>query len=234
MYGYPFFIFDSTYLWYVLVPLLISVWASIKVNSTFNKYSKYTNGRGLTAAQVTRMILDRSGNADVAVERVAGRLTDHYDPRAGVIRLSEGVHSSASVAAIGVAAHEAGHAAQHASGYLPIRFRNALVPVASFASYAAFPIVLFGFLFEMFNLVNFGIILYSAVVLFSLVTLPVEFNASRRALLALDSYGILTPEETTAARKVLTAAAMTYVASTLAAIGSLLRLLAIFGGRRND
>lgn len=240
--------FDVTYLWFVLIPLLISMWASAKVNSTFNKFSQVSNGRGLTAAQVTRMILDRSGEAansaaelnrnrstrDVRVEQVTGRLTDHFDPRTNTIRLSEGVFGSTSVAAIGVAAHEAGHAVQYAQGYFPIKLRNVLAPVASIASYAALPIVLLGFLFEMFGLVDIGIILYSAVVLFSLITLPVEFNASRRALETLDSYGILSPEENAAAKKVLSAAAMTYVASTLAAIGSLLRLIAIFGGRRND
>lgn len=237
---YPFF--DPTYLWFVIIPLLISVWASARVNSTFQKFSQMGNARGLTAAQVTRMILDRGpesagkGRAtrEVRVEQVSGRLTDHFDPRSGVIRLSDAVFSSTSVAAIGVAAHEAGHAAQYAQGYFPIKLRNVLAPVASIASYAALPIVLFGFLFEMFGLVDLGIILYSAVVLFSLITLPVEFNASRRALQTLDSYGILSPEENAAAKKVLSAAAMTYVASTLAAIGSLLRLIAIFGGRRND
>lgn len=246
MFYYP--LFDPTYLWFVIIPLLISMWASARVNSTFQKFSQVGNARGLTAAQVTRMILDRSADSagsaaelksgrttrDVRVEQVSGRLTDHFDPRSHTIRLSDSVFSSTSVAAIGVAAHEAGHAAQYAQGYFPIRLRNVLAPVASIASYAALPIVLFGFLFEMFGLVDVGIILYSAVVLFSLITLPVEFNASRRALATLDSYGILSPEENAAAKKVLSAAAMTYVASTLAAIGSLLRLIAIFGGRRND
>lgn len=247
MFYFPFF--DVTYLWFVIIPLLISMWASARVNSTFQKFSQVTNGRGLTAAQVTRMILDRNADTvassaaelsrsgttrDVRVEQVSGRLTDHFDPRTNTIRLSEGVFGSASVAAIGVAAHEAGHAAQYAQGYFPIKLRNVLAPVASIASYAALPIVLLGFLFEMFGLVDIGIILYSAVVLFSLITLPVEFNASRRALSTLDSYGILSPEENAAAKKVLSAAAMTYVASTLAAIGSLLRLIAIFGGRRHD
>ncbi len=235
MYGFPMFgYFDSTHIWFVIIPLLISVWASARVNSTFNKYAKYTNGRGLTAAQVARMILDRGGRTDVRVENVSGRLTDHFNPRTNVIRLSDEVFSATSVAAIGVAAHEAGHAMQQGQGYVPIMVRNALAPVASFASYAAIPIVLAGFFFERFGLVNLGIILYSAVVLFSLITLPVEFNASARAVMSLDAYGILSPEETTAAKKVLSAAAMTYVASTLAAIGSLLRLLAIFGGRRDD
>ncbi len=228
---YP--IFDSTYFWYVLIPLIISLWASARVNSTFKKYSEFSNSRNLTASEVTRTILDKSGLGSVRVERVAGELTDHYDPRTNTIRLSESVYDSTSVAAIGVAAHEAGHAAQHDKGYLPIKLRNMLVPVANFSARLAMPLILFGFLLELGGLVNIAIILYSAVVLFSLITLPVEYNASRRALVTLDEYGILTDEENSAAKKVLGAAAMTYVASMLAALGSFLRILAIFGGRRD-
>lgn len=228
---YP--IFDSTYFWYVLIPLIISLWASARVNSTFKKYSEFSNSRNLTASEVTRTILDKSGLGSVRVERVAGELTDHYDPRTNTIRLSESVYDSTSVAAIGVAAHEAGHAAQHDKGYLPIKLRNMLVPVANFSARLAMPLILFGFLLELGGLVNIAIILYSAVVLFSLITLPVEYNASRRALVTLDEYGILTDEENFAAKKVLGAAAMTYVASMLAALGSFLRILAIFGGRRD-
>lgn len=228
---YP--IFDSTYLIYVIIPVIISIWASSRVNSTFRKYSKYSNERGLSASQVTRMILDNGGLSNVAIERVAGELTDHYDPRTNTIRLSESVYSSTSVAAIGVAAHEAGHAFQHAKGYFPIKVRNSLVPVANLASRLAIPLILLGFFMELGGLVSGAIILYSAVVLFSLITLPVEFDASRRALRVLDEYGILTNEENGAAKKVLGAAAMTYVASMLVALGSFLRVLALFGRRRD-
>lgn len=228
---YPFF--DNTYLVFVLIPVLISVWASARVNSTFKKYSDYRNARNLTAAEVTRMILDRNGQQNVRVERVGGSLTDHYDPRDNTIRLSESVYDSTSCAAIGVAAHEAGHAAQHAKGYVPIKIRNALVPVANFASRLAVPLVLLGFIMELGGLVDFAIILYGAVVLFSLITLPVEFDASRRAVVTLDEYGILSTEENAAAKKVLRAAAMTYVASMLVALGSFLRILTLFGRRRD-
>lgn len=228
---YPFF--DNTYLVFVLIPVLISVWASARVNSTFKKYSDYRNARNLTAAEVTRMILDRNGQQNVHIERVGGSLTDHYDPRDNTIRLSESVYDSTSCAAIGVAAHEAGHAAQHAKGYVPIKIRNALVPVANFASRLAVPLVLLGFIMELGGLVDFAIILYGAVVLFSLITLPVEFDASRRAVVTLDEYGILSTEENAAAKKVLRAAAMTYVASMLVALGSFLRILTLFGRRRD-
>ncbi len=228
---YPYY--DSTYFIYVLIPLMISIWASIRVKTTFGKYSEYTNSRSLTASQVTRMILDKNGQSDVSVERVGGELTDHYDPRTNTIRLSESVYNSTSVAAIGVAAHEAGHAAQHAAGYFPIKIRNALVPVANFSSYIAVPMVILGAILEFGGLIDLAIILYSAVVLFSLVTLPVEFNASRRAIKTLDEYGILTAQENEGAKKVLSAAAMTYIASTLAALGSFLRILALFGRRRD-
>lgn len=228
---YPFF--DNTYLVFVLIPVLISIWASARVNSTFKKYSDYRNARNLTAAEVTRMILDRNGQQEVRIERVGGSLTDHYDPRDNTIRLSESVYDSTSCAAIGVAAHEAGHAAQHAKGYVPIKIRNALVPVANLASRLAVPLVLLGFIMELGGLVDFAIVLYSAVVLFSLITLPVEFDASRRAVVTLDEYGILSTEENAAAKKVLHAAAMTYVASMLVALGSFLRVLTLFGRRRD-
>ena len=228
---YPFF--DNTYLVFVLIPVLVSIWASARVNSTFKKYSDYRNARNLTAVEVTRMILDRNGQQNVRVERVGGSLTDHYDPRDNTIRLSESVYDSTSCAAIGVAAHEAGHAAQHAKGYVPIKIRNALVPVANLASRLAVPLVLLGFIMELGGLVDFAIILYGAVVLFSLITLPVEFDASRRAVVTLDEYGILSTEENAAAKKVLRAAAMTYVASMLVALGSFLRILTLFGRRRD-
>ena len=228
---YPFF--DNTYLIFVLIPVLISVWASARVNSTFRKYSTFQNSKGLTAAEVTRTILDQNGQNDVRIERVAGNLTDHFDPKSNTIRLSESVYDSTSCAAIGVAAHEAGHAAQYASGYAPITVRNALVPIANIASNLAVPLVILGALLELGGLIDFAIIVYSVVVLFSLVTLPVEFNASKRAVTTLDAFEILTADENAAAKKVLRAAAMTYVASMLVALGSFLRILMLFGRRRD-
>lgn len=222
----------SSYI-YVLIPLILSIWASSKVNSTFNRYSKVFSARGLTAAQVTRMILDNAGLRHVGIERVSGNLTDHYDPRSNVIRLSDTVYDSTSVAAIGVAAHEAGHAQQYRDSYLPIKIRAFLVPIANLGSQLAIPLLFLGLFLSFAGLVDFAIWLYVAVVAFSVITLPVEFNASSRAIKTLEGYGILSAEENKAAKKVLSAAAMTYVASTLAAIGSLLRLLALSGRRRD-
>lgn len=222
----------SSYI-YVLIPLILSIWASSKVNSTFNRYSKVYSARGFTAAQVTRMILDNAGLRHVGIERVSGNLTDHFDPRGNVIRLSDTVYDSTSVAAIGVAAHEAGHAQQYRDGYLPIKLRSMLVPIANLGSQLAMPLLILGLVMSFAGLVDFAIWLYVAVVAFSVVTLPVEFNASSRALKTLEGYGILSDAENRGAKKVLSAAAMTYVASTLAAIGSLLRLLAISGRRRD-
>ncbi len=222
----------SSYI-YVLIPLIISLWASSKVNSTYQRYAKVFSARNLTAAQVTRLILDNAGLRHIGIERVAGNLTDHYDPKKNVIRLSETVYDSTSVAAIGVAAHEAGHAQQYGDGYLPIKIRTWLVPIANLGSQMAIPLIMLGLILGFAGLVDFAIWLYVAVVAFSLVTLPVEFNASRRAIQTLEGYGILSTEENKAAKKVLSAAAMTYVASTLAAIGSLMRLLALSGRRRD-
>lgn len=232
-YGMYYPIMDSTYIVYIVIPLLIFMVASAMVNRMFKRYSDYENSRGYTAAQVVRLILDRNGQTDVAIERVAGNLTDHYDPKAKVIRLSDSVYSSRSVSAIGVAAHEAGHAAQHAQGYIPIRIRSAMVPAVNLAAKLAVPLILVGALMELGGLVDVAIVLYSASVLFALITLPVEFNASRRAIVTLEKYEILEREENAAAKKVLGAAAMTYVASLLAAIGSFLRILSIFGKRRD-
>ncbi len=229
----PWDLYYGSYI-YVLIPMIISIIASARVNSTFNRYSKVRSARGMTAAEVTRRILDNAGLGEVRIERVHGNLTDHYDPRGNVIRLSDSVHDSDSVAAIGVAAHEAGHAMQYAKKYVPIKLRSWLVPIANIGSQLALPIVLLGIFISSFTfLVDVGIWLYVGVVAFSLVTLPVEFNASSRAIRVLEDYGILSEDENNSAKKVLSAAAMTYVASTLAAIGTLLRLLAI-SGRRDD
>lgn len=222
----------------LILGLVISLLASWNVNATFRRYQTVSNDRGYTAAQVARQILDQNGLYQVSIERVSGNLTDHFDPKSNVVRLSDSVYQSTSVAAIGVAAHECGHAVQHAVGYVPIKVRNAFVPVAQIGSYAWYFIFIAGLIFGLNTslgntLAYAGILLFSAVVLFQVLTLPVEFNASRRALQTLQSNYILDGDEIGKARKVLVAAAMTYVAAMVNAILQLLRLLSIVGRRRN-
>lgn len=216
----------------LIIGFVICAIASWNVNATFKRYQKIGNRRGMTAAQVARQILDDNGLQFVAVERVSGSLTDHYDPRANVVRLSDSVYDSASVAAIGVAAHECGHAVQHATEYTPIKIRQAIIPLTQFGSYAWYFILILGLILSLRPLVYAGILLFSLIVLFQFVTLPVEFNASSRALKTLDAYHILEQDELTSARKVLTAAAMTYVASLVSSILQLVRLLGLV--RRRD
>lgn len=230
---YYYYGFDYTYLVFVLPALLIALVAQIKVKTTFRKYAKVMNARGLSGAEVAAKILSSNGVLDVAVQRVSGNLTDHFDPTARVIRLSQSVYDSHSVAAVGVAAHEAGHALQYAEDYFPIRLRAAIIPVTKVGSALSWPLIILGLVFSFGFLVNLGIILFSVVTLFQLVTLPVEFNASRRALNILQQQGILAPEELGGARKVLTAAAMTYVAALLVSVMQLLRLIALFSNRRD-
>lgn len=229
---YYYYGFDYTYLVFVLPALLIALVAQIKVKTTFHKYAKVMNARGLSGAEVAAKILSSNGVLNVAVQRVSGNLTDHFDPTARVIRLSQSVYDSHSVAAVGVAAHEAGHALQYAEDYFPIRLRAAIIPVTKVGSALSWPLIILGLVFSFGLLVNLGIILFSVVTLFQLVTLPVEFNASRRALNILQQ-GILAPEELGGARKVLTAAAMTYVAALLVSVMQLLRLIALFSNRRD-
>ncbi|WP_115641271.1 zinc metallopeptidase [Clostridium putrefaciens] len=227
-----FLFYDSTYL--ILVPaLILSIWAQSKISSTFNKYSKIYSSKGYTGSQVARMILDSNGLVEVRIERVAGNLTDHYDPRDRVLRLSENVYSSTSVASIGVAAHEVGHAIQHQQEYRPLIIRNNIVPVVNISSRASWVIFFIGIIMGLPFLTNIGIVLFSAVVLFQLITLPVEFNASNRAIKILEDKSILYENEIVGAKKVLSAAALTYVAATLTAISQLLRLMAL-SNRRND
>lgn len=216
----------------VLPALIISLWAQIKVSSTFKKYNKVFTKRGMTGYSAARAILDANGLHYVKIERVRGHLTDHYDPRENVIRLSESVFDSPSTAAVGVAAHEAGHAVQYAQDYAPIKLRSAIIPTTRFGSMLAMPLFFIGVIMASQSLMFFGIILYSAVALFQLVTLPVEFNASARALKALGSSGMLDKEELSGAKRVLSAAAMTYVAALLTSLLTLLRLLVIAGGSR--
>ena len=207
------------------------MWAQINVNSTYRKYAQVYSRRGLTAAEAARAILNRNGLSNVAVGHVSGRLTDHYDPRTNEIHLSDSTYSSTSVAAIGVAAHEAGHAIQHAVGYAPIRVRNFLVPSVQFASQAAIPLFIIGMIFNSGFLMDAGIWFFVAAVAFQLITLPVEFNASGRAIAILDQGGILESDEVAGAKRVLRAAAMTYVAAAAMALAQLLRLLMARGRR---
>ncbi|MBO5324730.1 MAG: zinc metallopeptidase [Lachnospiraceae bacterium] len=228
-----FFFYDPTW-WLIIVGMLLSLAASGNVSATYRKYSKIENARGMTASEVAERILKGAGISDVRIERIEGELTDHYDPKNKVVRLSEGVYYSTSVAAIGVAAHECGHVLQHYNGYLPIRVRNAIVPVVSFGSNLSWPLILLGVLFGLTKLVDIGIILFTLVLLFQIVTLPVEFNASKRAIGVIRDTGILYGDEITGAKKVLNAAALTYVAGVIATALQVLRLFLLFGRRRRN
>lgn len=230
---FPFF-YDWTYL--LLIPaLLLSLWAQFRVSSTFSRFSKVRASSGMTATQMAEQLLHAEGVYDVSVERTRGNLTDHYDPKNMVLRLSDSTANSTSVAALGVAAHEAGHVLQHRDGYAPLMLRTAAVPVVNIGSNLSWPLFLVGLIFSWEPLLYAGIALFALAVLFAIITLPVEFNASKRALAALEANGYLQPgEEMRGAKKVLSAAAMTYVASAFMAIMQLLRLLAIAGVRRDD
>lgn len=223
---------DIYYLILVVPALLAALFADIMVKSTFSKYAKIPAKAGYTAREVARFILDNNGLQDVQIERIGGNLTDHYDPRSNTIRLSDNVYASTSVASLGVAAHEVGHAIQHSKNYTPIKVRNALVPATQFASYAAIPLALIGLIFGNI-LLKIGIILFAVTVLFQLVTLPVEFNASSRALETLRSNGFMEAEDLAGTKKVLSAAALTYVAAALVALMNLLRLILIARDRRD-
>ncbi len=236
---YYYYGFDWTYVALVLPCLLLSIWASANVNSTFKRYSKQYSLRQLTGAEAAQRVLRANGVTGVRIERVSGNLTDHYDPRTNVIRLSDGVYSNTSTAAIGVACHEAGHAVQYAKGYAPIKLRAAIIPITNFGSKLAMPLILLGLLFPIFGsfsaiLIYLGIACFGLSLVFQLVTLPVEFNASRRAMQAISQGELLTQEEQAGARKTLTAAALTYVAATAVSLAQLLRLVALFGNRRRD
>lgn len=236
-YPYYFYGLDWTYLILVLPVLILSFIASAKVNSTFKRYSSQSSSRRITGAQAAQRVLLSNGVTGVRIERVSGKLSDHFDPKANVIRLSEDVYDSMSTAAIGVACHEAGHAVQYAQNYAPIKFRAAIIPVTNIGSQLAMPLILIGILVTGLGqfsdiLIYLGIACFSLSLIFQLVTLPVEFNASRRAMNTIDEAQILTAAERIGARKTLTAAAMTYVVATLAAFTQLLRLIILFGGRR--
>lgn len=233
-YGYG---FDWTYLVLVLPCVLLSLWASANVKGTFNRYSNQYNSRGLTGAQAAQRVLNANGVTGVRIERISGSLTDHYDPRDNVIRLSDAVYGSTSTAAIGVACHEAGHACQYAYNYAPIKLRAAIIPVTNIGSKLAMPLILAGVLFSFLGsfsdtLIFTGIACFGLSVLFQFITLPVEFDASHRALVTIEQAGILTSEERKGAKATLKAAALTYVAATAVALAQLLRLLLMFGNRR--
>lgn len=226
--------YDLTYFLFMIPCLILSLYCSAKVNSTFNKYSKVANRRGLTGAQAAHQVLSSNGVTGVKIEPVSGNLTDHFDPRTNTIRLSESVFNSSTVAAVGVAAHEAGHAVQHAQGYMPNKIRSAIVPVANFGSKLSWILIFVGFLLPVqYNFViTLGIVFFSFSVLFTLVTLPVEFNASKRALETIKGTNLLYEDEYSGAKKTLSAAAMTYVAAAATAIAQLLRLLLLVNRRR--
>ena len=234
-YGMGGFFWDPTYI-LVIIGVVICLIASARVKSTYSKFEKVRSHSGVTAAEAAQQILHGAGIYNVRIEHISGHLTDNYDPRSKVLHLSDATWRSTSVAAIGVAAHECGHAVQHSVGYAPLSIRGALVPVANFGSAISWPLILIGLLMngEMSALlINLGILLFSAAVLFQIVTLPVEFNASGRAVKVLESSGMLYPDEVGAVKKVLRAAALTYVAGAASAILQLLRLM-IIGGRRNN
>lgn len=232
---YPmYYMFDPTYI-LVLIGVILSLMASAKVNSTYQRYARVGSACGMTGAEAARRLLNSQGIYDVTIRPVPGNLTDHYDPRNKTVNLSQSVYGSTSIAAIGVAAHECGHAIQDAQNYAPLKIRGALVPAANFGAQICWPLIIIGLLMgHGSTLITLGILLFSLSVLFQLVTLPVEFNASSRALKLLEGNGILAARETSQARQVLGAAALTYVAAAATAILQLLRLLILFGGRRRD
>lgn len=228
---------DYLYLILVLPAVIFSLWASIRVNTTFKKYSKIRSMRGITGAEAARRVLDANGLQHIRIEQIPGNLTDHYDPRSDVIRLSESVYGNTSVAAVGVACHEAGHAVQHAENYAPVKIRAAIIPVTNIGSRLAIPLIILGILLnsltsapEFLVIAYIGVACYGLCTLFQLVTLPTEFDASRRALRCIESYGILGSEEIGGARRVLTAAAMTYVAALAVSLMQLLRLFLMVSG----
>ena len=229
----PFFYYDSTYV-LVLIGAIISMIASARVKSTYAKYGKVRSHSGMTATDAARMILDNAGLRHVRIERVSGDLTDHYSPKEQVLRLSDTTINSGSIAAIGVAAHECGHAIQHSQHYAPLSIRNAIVPVVILGSTLSWPMILLGLIFGFTGFFKVGILLFSFSLIFQIITLPVEFNASSRAIAILENSGMLYEDELKGARKVLSAAAMTYVAAVVATLLSLLRLIILFGGRRNN
>lgn len=229
----PYFFYDYYYIILVIPAMILALVAQVKVKSTYNKYAKVANSRNITGAYAAQAVLTHYGIHDVRIEQISGKLSDHYDPKAKVIRLSSEVYSGSSIAAVGIACHEAGHAAQHAENYAPIKVRNSLVPVCNIGSSLGIPIAILGYFLGFEPLIVIGLMLYALIAVFHLITLPVEFNASRRAINVIDETRLLYDDEITGTKKVLTAAAMTYVASLVVAIANLLRLILRFNNRRN-
>lgn len=230
---------DWTYIVLVLPAMLFAMWASARVNSTFSKYKNTRNVRGLTGAQAARWVLDRNGLTNVRIEHIQGSLTDHYDPSSNAVRLSDDVYNSTSTAAIGVACHEVGHAIQHAVNYAPVKIRTAIVPITNVGAKLSVPLIIIGLVLSSFGeafvaIAYLGCAMFGLVTLFQLVTLPTEFNASSRALRTIEDTNLLQGEELRQAKKVLSAAAMTYVAALAVSLAQLMRFLVIVGGRRND
>lgn len=226
----PYLYFDFSYL--LLIPaLLFGIWAQARVKSAYTKYSQVRNMRGYTGADTARMILEQNGIYDVRVQHISGSLTDNYNPVNKTLNLSDGVYDSATVAAVGIAAHEAGHAVQHAAGYFPIKIREAIIPVTKIGSWLYWPVILAGLLFSSQNLIDVGILLFSLIAVFQLVTLPVEFNASNRAIATIEKNEVLLGQELSGAKSVLKAAALTYVAALVSSLAQVLRLVILFGGR---
>ena len=224
--------FDPLYLFLVLPTMIFAMWAQFRVTSSFKKYSAQRTRNGITGAQAAQEVLRQAGVSGVQIERIRGNLTDHFDPRTNVIRLSENVCDTASVAAVGVAAHEAGHAIQYANAYFPMKLRAAIIPITNIGSKLSMPLILLGMIFSMTGLINIGIILFGIVVLFQLITLPVEFNASRRAVKILSNSGALYREEIPASKKVLSAAALTYVGALAVSLAQIVRLISMSQRRR--
>ncbi len=224
----PLFFWDPTMI--LLIPaIILAIWAQMRVSSTYSKYSKISSARGATGTEIAKILLEHNGLPDVKIEAVEGKLSDHYDPRSNTVRLSTDNYRGRSLSAVAVAAHEVGHAIQHGTGYIPLKIRHSILPATNLGSWAAFPLFIIGFLFNTPLLMDIGIILFAGVVIFHFVTLPVEFNASHRALAQLSSNGMLVEEEVKGARKVLNAAALTYVAATAVALIHLVRLLILRG-----
>ncbi len=230
---------DWTYLVLILPAVILSIWASQRVDSTFKKYQQQYNHRGVTGAQAARYVLDRNGLSSIRIEHISGNLTDHFDPKNNVIRLSDGVYNSPSSAAVGVACHEAGHAIQHSVNYLPVKIRAAIIPITNFGSKLAMPLIVLGLLLGSLSpvfawFIDAGIICFGLCTIFQLVTLPTEFDASKRAVKCIESGNLLSDQELDGAKKVLSAAALTYVAALAVSLAQLLRFIILFGHRRND
>ncbi len=230
-----FWYYDIYYIILVLPAVFFAMWAQSKVKGAYRKYSQVRIGASMTGYEAARRILDANGLRNVQIERVSGEMTDHYDPRTNVIRLSDGVYNQSSIAAVGIAAHEVGHAIQYAENYSPIKLRAAIIPISQIGSNLAFPMIILGLILPVFEiLIPFGVLLFASVTVFQLITLPVEFNASSRAVEALERGGAVSQDEIGGVKKVLTAAALTYVAALAVSIANLLRILLIVGGRRRD